>query len=78
MSSTGDRVSRTFENCFSCKMVSGGGLIAAGAYVYFGARKNVRGGMASVGTMAQIMFALGLASYGITILARTQNSQPQK
>lgn len=49
-----------FGNCWSCRLVSGGGLLAAGVYVYMQARKTMRlGGPTSMGTVAQIVFAAG-------------------
>lgn len=49
-----------FSNCMSCRLVSGGGLFAAGAYVYMQARKTMRlGAPTSFGTVFQIAFAAG-------------------
>lgn len=49
-----------FKSCWSCRLVSGGGLILAGAYVFNAARKVMRrGGPTSMGTVAQITFAAG-------------------
>ncbi|KAI7793213.1 distal membrane-arm assembly complex protein 1 [Triplophysa rosa] len=59
-----------FGNCWSCRLVSGGGLLAAAAYVYMQARKTMRlGGPTSLGTVAQIAFAAGLASWGVVVIA---------
>lgn len=53
--SKGDRL---FKSCWSCRLISGGGLILAGAYVFSAARKVMRqGGPTSMGTVAQITFA---------------------
>lgn len=47
-----------FEKCLSCRVISGGGLIVAGVYVFQAARKVMRlGGPTSMGTVAQITFA---------------------
>lgn len=48
------------ENCWSCRILSGGGLLASGAYVYMQAQKfkHLRG-PTSMGTVAQIIFAAG-------------------
>ncbi|KAG9463925.1 hypothetical protein GDO78_020782 [Eleutherodactylus coqui] len=83
MSSTGGSASssttvRKIENCLSCKVVCGLGLMAAGGYVYTGARKHVRGGMPSFGVRVQIVSALGLIALGLTVLMKIQNSPPQK
>ncbi|XP_060948801.1 distal membrane-arm assembly complex protein 1 [Limanda limanda] len=59
-----------FRSCWSCRLVSGGGLILAGAYVFMAARSVMRrGGPTSMGTVAQITFAASLASWGIVIIA---------
>lgn len=53
------RVQR-FQNCWSCRVVSGGGLILSAAYVFHAARRVMKqGGMTSMGTVAQITFAAG-------------------
>ncbi|KAF7661720.1 hypothetical protein LDENG_00253200 [Lucifuga dentata] len=47
-----------FRNCWSCRLLSGGGLIVSAAYVYNAARKVMRqGAPTSMGTVAQITFA---------------------
>ncbi|XP_053302514.1 distal membrane-arm assembly complex protein 1 [Pleuronectes platessa] len=59
-----------FRNCWSCRLVSGGGLILAGAYVFMAARSVMRrGGPTSMGTVAQITFAASLAAWGIVVIA---------
>ncbi|CAH2325051.1 Hypothetical predicted protein [Pelobates cultripes] len=58
-----------FGDCWSCRILSGSGLIAAGGYVYLAARKTLRmSSPTSMGTVAQIMFALCLASWGTIII----------
>lgn len=43
--------------------------MAAGAYVYMQARNTMRlGGPTSMGTVAQIAFAAGLASWGVVVI----------
>uniref|UniRef100_A0A3B4EZD7 Distal membrane-arm assembly complex protein 1-like domain-containing protein n=1 Tax=Pundamilia nyererei TaxID=303518 RepID=A0A3B4EZD7_9CICH len=50
--------SQMFKSCWSCRLISGGGLILSGAYVFHAARKVMRqGGPTSMGTVAQITFA---------------------
>ncbi|XP_034400861.1 distal membrane-arm assembly complex protein 1 [Cyclopterus lumpus] len=62
--------SQKFRSCWSCRVISGGGLILSGAYVYNAARKVMRqGGPTSMGTVAQITFAACLAAWGLVILA---------
>lgn len=47
-----------FKNCWGCRVISGGGLILSGAYVFMAARRVMRqGGPTSMGTVAQITFA---------------------
>ncbi|XP_041665435.1 distal membrane-arm assembly complex protein 1 [Cheilinus undulatus] len=59
-----------FKSCWSCRIISGGGLILAGAYVFNAARRVLRqGGPTSMGTVAQITFAAGLAAWGIVVVA---------
>ncbi|XP_056593071.1 distal membrane-arm assembly complex protein 1 [Triplophysa dalaica] len=59
-----------FGSCWSCRLVSGGGLLAAGAYVYMQARNTMRlGGPTSLGTVVMIAFAAGLASWGVVVIA---------
>lgn len=58
--------SQMFKSCWSCRLISGGGLILSGAYVFHAARKVMRqGGPTSMGTVAQITFA---ASKSISFL----------
>lgn len=70
---TGGRLSKagqTFKSCWSCRVISGGGLILAGAYVFSAARKVMRqGGPTSMGTVAQITFAASLAAWGLVVIA---------
>ncbi|KAF6717537.1 Transmembrane protein 261 [Oryzias melastigma] len=64
------KASQLIKNCWSCRIISGGGLFLSGAYVFNAARKVMRqGAPISIGTVAQITFAACLASWGIVILA---------
>uniref|UniRef100_A0A3Q3XIZ9 Distal membrane-arm assembly complex protein 1-like domain-containing protein n=1 Tax=Mola mola TaxID=94237 RepID=A0A3Q3XIZ9_MOLML len=59
-----------FRSCWSCRLLSGGGLILSGAYVFNAARKVMRqGAPTSMGTVAQITFAASLAAWGIVVIA---------
>uniref|UniRef100_A0A4W6EVM3 Distal membrane-arm assembly complex protein 1-like domain-containing protein n=2 Tax=Lates calcarifer TaxID=8187 RepID=A0A4W6EVM3_LATCA len=59
-----------FKNCWGCRVISGGGLILSGAYVFMAARRVMRqGGPTSMGTVAQITFAASLAAWGLVVLA---------
>lgn len=56
----GPTPSQRFQNCWSCRVVSGGGLLLSGAYVFQAARRVMRqGGVTTMGTVAQITFAAG-------------------
>ncbi|XP_061839463.1 distal membrane-arm assembly complex protein 1 [Nerophis lumbriciformis] len=60
---------QAFKDCLSCRLLSGGGLILAAAYVHNGARRVMRlGGPTSVGTVAQITFAACLAGWGVIVM----------
>uniref|UniRef100_A0A8D3ANN7 Distal membrane-arm assembly complex protein 1-like domain-containing protein n=1 Tax=Scophthalmus maximus TaxID=52904 RepID=A0A8D3ANN7_SCOMX len=62
--------SKIFKNCWSCRLISGGGLVLAGAYVFMAARNVMRsGGPTSMGTVAQITFAASLAAWGVVVIA---------
>uniref|UniRef100_A0A8C6WX81 Distal membrane-arm assembly complex protein 1-like domain-containing protein n=1 Tax=Neogobius melanostomus TaxID=47308 RepID=A0A8C6WX81_9GOBI len=59
-----------FGGCWSCRILSGGALLASGAFVFNEARKVMRrGAPTSMGTVAQITFALGIAAWGLVIIA---------
>lgn len=47
-----------FGSCWSCRILSGGGLLLGAGYVFLAARKVMRqGGTTSIGTVAQVAFA---------------------
>lgn len=49
-----------FKDCWSCRLLSGGGLILSAAYVFQAGRKVMqRGTPTSMGTVAQLTFAAG-------------------
>nr|ACO14301.1 C9orf123 homolog [Esox lucius] len=59
-----------FGGCWSCRILSGGGLLLGAGYVFQAARKVMRqGGTTTIGTVAQIVFATSLAAWGIVVLA---------
>ncbi|XP_074468921.1 distal membrane-arm assembly complex protein 1-like [Sebastes fasciatus] len=63
------KTSQMLKSCWSCRIISGGGLILSGAYVYLAARRVMRqGGPISMGTVAQITFAASLAAWGMVII----------
>ncbi len=57
-------------DCWSCRVLSGGGLLASGGYVGMHAQRVMRlGGPASMGTVVQMMFAAGeLVSFMSSLL----------
>ena len=56
-----------FNNCWSCRVLSGSGLIGAGGYVYWMARKPMKLGYPpGPGTIAQMIFGIS-ESLGITL-----------
>nr|XP_019963112.1 PREDICTED: transmembrane protein 261 [Paralichthys olivaceus] len=58
------------RSCWGCRLISGGGLILAGGYVFMAARNMMRrGGPPSIGAVMQITFAASLAAWGIVIIA---------
>ncbi|XP_015231992.1 PREDICTED: transmembrane protein 261 [Cyprinodon variegatus] len=60
---------QAFKNCFGCRLISGGGLILSGAYVFHAARRVMRqGAPTSMGTVAQITFAACVAAWGLVII----------
>ncbi|XP_076611109.1 distal membrane-arm assembly complex protein 1-like [Chaetodon auriga] len=64
------KASQMFKSCWSCRVISGGGLILSAAYVFNAARKAMRqGGPTSMGTVAQITFAASLAAWGMVVIA---------
>ncbi|KAG3287213.1 distal membrane arm assembly complex 1, transcript variant X2 [Ictidomys tridecemlineatus] len=59
-----------FNNCWSCRVLSGSGLIGAGLYVYLVARKPMKLGYApGPGPIAQMVIGISIACWGIVILA---------
>ena len=52
-----------FNNCWSCRVLSGSGLIGAGGYVYWAARKPMKLGYPpGPGTIAQMVFGISESS----------------
>ncbi|XP_059811293.1 distal membrane-arm assembly complex protein 1 [Hypanus sabinus] len=61
---------RSFRDCWGCRVVCGGGLVAASGYVYASARRVLqKGGPTQMGTVGQIVFALSLLSLGLVVIA---------
>ncbi|KAM8767704.1 distal membrane-arm assembly complex protein 1-like [Acanthopagrus schlegelii] len=71
--------SQKFMSCWSCRLTSGGGLVLSGAYVFNAARRVMRqGGTTSIGTVAQITFAVGLAAWGLVLIANPVGKAQRK
>ncbi|XP_069750173.1 distal membrane-arm assembly complex protein 1-like [Narcine bancroftii] len=63
-----------FGDCWGCRLVCGGGLVGAGGYVYASARKVMqKGAVPGMGTISQMVFALGLVSLGLVIMVDPVN-----
>ncbi|XP_058717579.1 distal membrane-arm assembly complex protein 1 [Poecile atricapillus] len=59
-----------FGGCWSCRLLSGAGLLMAAIWVFQGPRSTMKKGIPpSMGALAQITFAAGLGAWGIVILA---------
>ncbi|XP_008587957.1 PREDICTED: transmembrane protein 261 [Galeopterus variegatus] len=58
-----------FNNCWSCRVLSGSGLIGAGGYVYWVARKPLKLGYSPTpGIITQMVIGISIACWGIVIL----------
>ncbi|XP_058421772.1 distal membrane-arm assembly complex protein 1 [Diceros bicornis minor] len=59
-----------FNNCWSCRVLSGSGLIGAGGYVYWVARKPMKLGYPPTpGTITQMVIGISIACWGVVILS---------
>ncbi|XP_047556979.1 distal membrane-arm assembly complex protein 1 [Lutra lutra] len=59
-----------FNNCWSCRVLSGTGLIGAGGYVYWVARKPMKLGYPpGPGTITQMVFGISIACWGVVVLS---------
>ncbi|XP_039584895.1 distal membrane-arm assembly complex protein 1 isoform X2 [Passer montanus] len=68
-----------FGGCWSCRLLSGAGLLMAAVWVYQGPRRAMRKGVPpSMGAIAQITFAAGLAGWAIVILADPVGRRPRR
>ncbi|XP_023571629.1 distal membrane-arm assembly complex protein 1 [Octodon degus] len=58
-----------FKSCWSCRLLSGAGLLGAGAYVYLMARRPMKLGIApGPGTIATMTLGICIGCWGIVIL----------
>ncbi|XP_040184865.1 distal membrane-arm assembly complex protein 1 [Rana temporaria] len=53
------------KSCSVCGIIGGSGLMAAGGYIYFHARKFVTPGYIPVSAAFQMVFALGVTTFGV-------------
>ncbi|XP_044512969.1 distal membrane-arm assembly complex protein 1 isoform X2 [Gracilinanus agilis] len=57
------------SGCLSCRLLSGVGLLGAGGYVYWTARRPMKlGYYPGPGTILQMVIGISIASWGIVIL----------
>ncbi|KAM4754344.1 distal membrane-arm assembly complex protein 1 [Cyanocitta cristata] len=65
--------------CWSCRLLSGAGLLMAAIWIYQGPRSIMRKGVPpSMGALAQIIFAAGVGAWGIIILADPMGTQRRR
>ncbi|XP_061204582.1 distal membrane-arm assembly complex protein 1 [Neopsephotus bourkii] len=68
-----------FGGCWSCRLLSGAGLLLAAAWIYQGPRMRMKRGIPpSMGTIAQITFALSVGAWGVVILVDPVGKQMRK
>ncbi|XP_025912126.1 distal membrane-arm assembly complex protein 1 [Apteryx rowi] len=68
-----------FGGCWSCRVLSGVGLLLAGLWIYQGPRQSMKRGIPpSMGAIAQITFALSVAGWGVVILVDPVGKQQRK
>ncbi|XP_008825780.1 distal membrane-arm assembly complex protein 1 [Nannospalax galili] len=58
-----------FKNCWSCRVLSGSALFAAGTYVYLVSRRPMKLGYSpGPGTIAKMVFGISIACWGVIVL----------
>ncbi|KAM6182707.1 distal membrane-arm assembly complex protein 1 [Erethizon dorsatum] len=58
-----------FKNCWSCRLLSGTGLVGAGTYVYLVARRPMKLGYApGPGTIAKMTIGICIGCWGVIVL----------
>ncbi|XP_067400523.1 distal membrane-arm assembly complex protein 1 [Emydura macquarii macquarii] len=69
-----------FGGCWSCRALSGAGLIGAGCWVYLGSRRaEARGIAPALWNVFQVVFAASLACWGgLVILVDPAEKQKRK
>ncbi|XP_077180717.1 distal membrane-arm assembly complex protein 1 [Paroedura picta] len=68
-----------FGSCWSCRVLSGMGLIGSGIYVYLGPRRIIKQGTSpTFWHISQLAFAVGLLSWGLVVITDPVGKQIQK
>ncbi|XP_074915607.1 distal membrane-arm assembly complex protein 1 [Buteo buteo] len=68
-----------FGSCWSCRLLSGAGLLLAALWIYQGPRSSMKRGIPpSMATIAQITFAIGVGAWGVIILVDPVGKQLRK
>ncbi|XP_039219194.1 distal membrane-arm assembly complex protein 1 [Crotalus tigris] len=58
-----------FWSCFSCRMLTGGGLLASGVWVYMGVRQSLRQRRpGKVFDVFRLVFAIGLSTWAVIVI----------
>ncbi|XP_015686002.1 distal membrane-arm assembly complex protein 1 [Protobothrops mucrosquamatus] len=58
-----------FWSCFSCRMLTGGGLLASGVWVYMGVRRSLRQRRpGTVFDVFRLAFAIGLSTWAVIVI----------
>ncbi|XP_035170074.1 distal membrane-arm assembly complex protein 1 [Oxyura jamaicensis] len=71
--------SRGPAGCWSCRVLGGLGLLAAGLWIYRGPRAVLRRGVApNMADIAQITAAISVAAWGVVILVDPVGKQKRK
>ncbi|XP_032871283.1 distal membrane-arm assembly complex protein 1 [Amblyraja radiata] len=75
----GGRRRQMLRECWGCRVLCGGGLMAAAAWIYASARgATQRQSPPGMGTVGQMVFALGLLSFGLVVLVDPVNKSRPK
>ncbi|XP_038625976.1 distal membrane-arm assembly complex protein 1 [Tachyglossus aculeatus] len=56
-------------NCWSCRLLSGTGLLGAGGYVYWAGRRPMKLGIPpGPGHIAQMVLGIGIGCWGVVVM----------
>ncbi|XP_065510182.1 distal membrane-arm assembly complex protein 1 [Caloenas nicobarica] len=68
-----------FGGCWSCRVLSGAGLLGAALWIYRGPRRSMKRGVPpSMAAIAQITLAVGVGAWGVVILVDPVGKQLRK